>query len=92
MSNFVIAIVRTVIPILVGWLVGLLAAANIPVDAEVQAGLVVSLSTLVASLYYVGVAWLERRWKWFGWLLGIARNPVYDAVASTVARSESSGT
>jgi len=77
MSNFIIAIVRTVIPILIGWLVGLLAAINIPVDAEVQAGLIVSLSTLTASLYYVTVAWLERRWPWFGWLLGVARNPVY---------------
>ncbi len=77
MSNFIIAIVRTIIPIIVGWAVGLLAAINIPVDAEIQAGLIVSLSTLAASLYYVGVAWLERRWAWFGWLLGIARNPVY---------------
>ena len=78
MSNFIIAIVRTVIPIIVGWVVGLLAAINIPIEPDVQAGLVLSLSTLTASLYYLLVAWLERRWRWFGWLLGVARNPVYE--------------
>ena len=78
MSNFIIAVIRTVIPILVGWAVGLLAAINIPVEPEVQAGLVVSLSALTASLYFIGVAWLARRWSWFGWLLGVARNPVYE--------------
>lgn len=77
MSNFIIAVIRTVIPIVAGWVVALLTAANIPVEAEVQAGLIVSLSAIVSSLYYALVAWLERKWSWFGWLLGIARNPIY---------------
>lgn len=77
MSNFIIAVIRTVIPIIIGWVVGLLAAINIPVDPEIQAGLILSVSTLTASLYYVAVAWLERKWAWFGWLLGVARNPIY---------------
>ena len=77
MSNFLIAVIRSVVPIVVGWLVALLAAASIPVEPDVAVGLTVTLSTLVASLYYIGVAWLERAWPWFGWLLGVARNPVY---------------
>jgi len=87
MSNFIIAIVRTVIPIIVGWAVGLLATINIPIDADIQAALIVSLSTLTASLYYVTVAALERRWQPFGWLLGVARHPVYaPAERSTLTR------
>lgn len=77
MSNFIIATIRTLVPIVVGWLVAQLALANIPVDQPTVDGLILSVSTLVASLYYVAVAWLERRWPWFGWLLGVARNPVY---------------
>jgi hypothetical protein len=90
MSSFIVQIIRSVVPIVVGWVVGLLAAAAIPVPADIQAGLIVSLSTLVASLYYVGVAWLERSFPAFGWLLGVARNPVYaakDEVAVVVPAS-----
>lgn len=78
MSNFFIAIVRSLVPIVIGWIVGVLAAINIPVEPEIQAGAVLSLSTVAASLYYIAVAWLERQWPWFGWLLGVARNPVYE--------------
>lgn len=91
MSNFIIAIIRTVIPILVGWVVALLATASIPVDASIQAGLILSLSTLVSSLYYILVAWLERKWAWFGWLLGVARNPVYEAKHRAVVTPNSIG-
>jgi len=82
LSNFAIAVIRTLVPIVVGWVVALLAAANIPISPEVETGAVLSLSTLVASLYYIGVAWLERRFKWVGWLLGVARNPVYERPAN----------
>lgn len=77
MSNFIIAVVRSLVPIIVGWLVGLLAAINVHVAPDIESGLIVSVSTLAASLYYVGVAWLERKYPWFGWLLGVARKPVY---------------
>ena len=77
MSTFFVQVIRSVVPIIVGWLVGLLAAASITVSPDVQAGLVVSVSTLAASLYYIAVAWLERTYPVFGWLLGVARNPVY---------------
>lgn len=79
MSNFVIQIIRTVVPMFVGLLVSLLASVAIPIPESIASGLELSLGTLAASLYYIGVAWLERKWSWFGWLLGVARNPVYPA-------------
>lgn len=78
MSNFVIAVVRTLIPIVVGWAVAQLARLGLDIPAEVVAETVANITVLVASLYYIGVAWLERKWSWFGWLLGVARNPVYE--------------
>lgn len=77
MSPFFIQIIRSVVPIIVGWIVGLLASVSIEVPPETAAGLIVSVSTLAASLYYIAVAWLERTYPAFGWLLGVARNPVY---------------
>jgi hypothetical protein len=79
MSNFITAVIRSLVPIVVGWVIGLLAAISIRVDPEIQAGLIMSVSTLAASLYYVAVAWLERKYAWFGWLLGVARKPVYNS-------------
>lgn len=81
MSNFIIQIIRSVVPIAVGWVVGVLAAANVEIDAETKANLILSISTLAASLYYVLIAWFERRWAWVGWLLGVARNPIYPTAA-----------
>ncbi|MEB0200565.1 hypothetical protein QN354_02195 [Cryobacterium sp. 5I3] len=77
MSNFFIAVIRSLIPIVVGWIVGLLVSLNVHVDPSITDGLILSASALAASLYYIGVAWLERQFPWFGWLLGVARNPVY---------------
>ncbi|MEB0001594.1 hypothetical protein QN345_00445 [Cryobacterium sp. 10I1] len=79
MSNFFIAIIRSLIPIIVGWIVGLLVSVNVHLDPSIAEGAIASASALSASLYYLGVVWLERKYSWFGWLLGVARNPVYAA-------------
>jgi hypothetical protein len=78
-TNFVIALVRTVVPIVVGWLLAQLAAIGIHLPGDVEPQLISGLTALFGSLYYAAVAWLERKYKWFGWLLGIARNPEYRA-------------
>ncbi|MDJ0338276.1 hypothetical protein [Cryobacterium sp. PH31-O1] len=77
MSNFFIAIIRTFVPIAVGAVVGWLASVGLELDPEVQAQAVLGISTLAASLYYLGVAALAAKVPAFGWLLGVARNPVY---------------
>jgi hypothetical protein len=82
-SNFLIAIIRTMIPVLVGHVIAWFVSIGVALPPDVEAGLALSLGTLLASLYYIGVAWLERKWPWFGWLLGVARNPVYAPVSPT---------
>jgi hypothetical protein len=77
MSNFIIALVRTVVPIVAGWLLAQLAAIGIHLPADIEPQLISALTALFGGLYYAAVAWLERKYKWFGWLLGVARNPEY---------------
>lgn len=84
MSNFIIAIIRTVVPIIVGWVVAQLARVGLDMPAEVVAETTTNITLLAASLYYIAVAWLERKWAWFGWLLGVARNPVYEPKHSEI--------
>lgn len=80
MSNFIIAIIRTVVPMFVGFIIAQLARIGLSIPEDIQAEVILTIGTLAASLYYIGVAWLERRFRWFGWLLGVARNPVYAPV------------
>ncbi|MDY7528445.1 MULTISPECIES: hypothetical protein [unclassified Cryobacterium] len=93
MSQFIVATVRTLVPILVGFLLGQLARLGLEVSGPVADGLIVSIQTTAASLYYVAVAWLERKFPWAGWLLGIARNPVYDlrTAAERIAEQDATG-
>ena len=77
MSNFIIQLIRTVVPIAVGWLFAQLAALGLGLPPGTDETLTSALVVAFSGLYYAAVAWLERRYKWFGWLLGIARQPTY---------------
>ncbi len=79
MSNFVIQLIRTVVPFLVAWLIAQLARLGLQLPAGTGEELTASLVLVAGALYYAAVAWLERKYKWFGWLLGIARRPDYAA-------------
>lgn len=79
MSNFIIQLVRTVVPLFVGWLFAQLARLGLHLPAGTDDALTTALVPFLGALYYAAVAWLERRYKWFGWLLGIARRPDYES-------------
>lgn len=80
MHQFIIALIRTVVPALVGSLFGWLASVGLDLDAETQGGLIVGLVAFFTGLYYAAVTWAAARWKWFGWLLGVAQTPVYGGI------------
>lgn len=88
MNQFIIAIIRTIVPIVVGAVFAWLLSLGIPLPEDVKTEVTAGLTVLLSSLYYIGVAWLARKWAWFGWLLGVARNPVYEPkdVAKHVAQ------
>lgn len=82
MSNAIVALIRTLVPLLVGAIVGWLANLGLNLDPETQAQAVLALSTLAASLYYIGVTALAKRVPAVGWLLGVAKRPVYSLEAA----------
>ena len=80
MSDFVIAQIRTYVPMAVGFLVTWLITANI-LDPEtsvaVQTGLVSALTALLSGLYYFIVRLLAEKWPSVGVLLGVNKAPEY---------------
>lgn len=70
------AIVRTVVPFIVGFVVAVLAKAGLSIDST---ALETALVPVVGGLYYAGVLWLQKNVNPnFGWLLGSPALPGYD--------------
>lgn len=79
MPNLSASIIRTVVPLIVGALVTLVAHAGLNINT-VQATELVTV--VITAVYYIVVRLLEQHVSpSFGWLLGAAKTPVY--VAST---------
>lgn len=77
MSDFVISLVRTVVPVVVGSLLSWLITLGIELPADAGSSLSLGIQALVIALYYAGARWLELRWPAFGYLLGTKKEPVY---------------
>lgn len=74
LSNYAIAIIRTFVPVLVGFAANLIARFGLHInDAEITT----QISTAVPLVYYAVVRKLEERWPKVGWLLGRPSLPNY---------------
>ncbi|WP_130178087.1 hypothetical protein [Cryobacterium sp. SO1] len=82
MSTFMIALIRTAVPLLVGSAVGWLASIGLALDPSVEAEAVLGITVLAGSLYYAGISWLAVHVPVFGWLLGVANTPIYSLEAA----------
>jgi cation transporter-like permease len=70
------SITRTLVPIIVGAVLGWLAASNIPLDPEFEVALTALLTGLFSAAYYLLVRVFERYVSpKLGWLLGNAKQP-----------------
>ncbi len=69
------SIIRTLVPIAVGYLASMLLQYGIGLDDRALAGLTEFLGALLASIYYVAVRAIEQRWPKVGVLLGWAATP-----------------
>lgn len=75
MGDLGTSVIRTIVPILAGWIVVLVLKFGFEVNpGEVQA----AIYPIVAAAYYLAARWLERKWPVFGWLLGSPKTPTYD--------------
>ena len=78
MSNLVASQIRTISPIVVGYLIALLARElGIVIDEGTEAQLVDAFSSIAAAAYYSLARYLERKNSSFGWLLGSKSQPIY---------------
>lgn len=71
------AVVRTVVPAIVGAILAFFASHNISVSTEWQGWLTAGLTTVLTGLYYVLASQLQSRWPLAGLLLGSTARPTY---------------
>jgi len=75
MSEFVLSLIRTWVPIGVGALISWLLSIGVDAGAEASVGLTTAGTAIITALYYLIVRTLESRFPWFGVLLGAPRTP-----------------
>jgi hypothetical protein len=82
MGDFGSSFVRTVVPVVAGFLLTLLVNLGVDLDEESSLALTTFLTGLFTSLYYLVFRFLEVKFssQW-GWLLGLAKEPTYDKPA-----------
>jgi hypothetical protein len=72
MTDFLTSLVRTYVPIVVGYLVSL---GLLPGDLSDEA--TAAATGAIIAVYYALARLLEKKWPAFGWLLGIPKEPSY---------------
>ncbi|CAB4152121.1 hypothetical protein UFOVP585_53 [uncultured Caudovirales phage] len=78
MSDTLVSLIRTYVPIAVGWLISWLALRGIQIDDNTRVALVTGFSGVVTALYYTLIRLLEKKWSWVGVFLGSRRQPEYN--------------
>lgn len=74
--NLIPSLVRTYVPLIVGYLVGWLSTLGITVTDDQKAALVGGIGTVAAALYYLLARILETKVPALTWLLGSPVQPV----------------
>ncbi|MGQ3384550.1 hypothetical protein [Glutamicibacter sp. TV12E] len=84
--------VRTIVPIVVGAVLGWFTAVNVTVDPEFEKALAALLTLLLTTVFYVLVRLVETYVSpKFGWLLGYAKSPDSYSKASPAASTKAAG-
>lgn len=88
MSDYVISLIRTVVPVAIGTALGWLATHGMNLDSNTQAGLITVITALCIAVYYAVMRKLEQRWPAIGQIFLAAgtalKTPVYAQPDSTV--------
>lgn len=83
------SLVRTLVPLIVANIVGALTGFGLDLDPEFQGSLTAVLTAIFAGVYYIAVRLLETYvTPKFGWLLGLARTPVYVKTEEPIAKTD----
>lgn len=76
-QNYLVSVIRTVVPFLVGTIAAWLATKHITLDADSTRFLTLFIEGIAGVTYYLLVRSLEHVNARFGWLLGYAKMPTY---------------
>lgn len=94
MSDYVVSVIRTVVPVAIGALSSwLLTKYAFHVDPSVQTSVTALLTAAVTGAYYTGVRFLETKFPkgpW-GYFLGHTAKPTYVNVKQNAVRVISTG-
>jgi hypothetical protein len=74
MSDAIVSLIRTIVPVIVGLVLAGLIKLGIEVD---ETALATVFDGLLIGLYYALARWLESKWPSLGWLLGAPKQPTY---------------
>lgn len=86
MHDTILSLIRTWVPVGVGAVLAWVATNwDIGVPDDASSSLVVGVTALAIALYYGVVRLLERRFPWFGVMLGAKREPEYASSATLPA-------
>lgn len=77
MTNFVISLIRTYVPVGVGAAIAWLAARGLNLDPSVAVGATAALTGVLTAGYYTLVRILEAKFPWLGVLIGHPAKPSY---------------
>lgn len=78
MTDLAVSIIRTIVPLIVGTVVTMLASRGINLDDGTKSALQDAMVGVFTALYYAVVRFLEVKFSSkFGWLLGYAKTPTY---------------
>lgn len=87
MNDQIIALVRTIVPTLVGAFAAFLLTAGIELDDETKNAMAVALTGLFAGGYYALIRFIASKLPWTGWLLGHPAVPVYEMPKELVKKT-----
>lgn len=74
MSDYLVSLIRTVVPVGVAVVLSWLANVGVDVDSTEATQF---LTGLAVAVYYAVVRAVELRVPWVGWLLGMPKPPSY---------------
>lgn len=75
MNPFAASLIRTIVPVVVGSILGLFARIGLNIDVEGQQALSTLIDSAFIGGYYIVVRLIETKVPQVGWLLGLAKTP-----------------
>jgi len=78
LTDTIVSLIRTFVPVVVGAVIAYLAERGFSFTVDPMA-----VTGVVIGLYYGLARFLEKKWPFFGYLLGVPKEPAYKGTPGT---------